>query len=122
MLLSVSLCQHAVAITPAGPQSLVARASCLLGEEAMHSVAAAFPVIQAGRLPHYPFRGLLDVHFFFRITACVARGIAKAILSIEGSDGFVTSTAAPIASGWNDKLPGRACTYWENQYFPWRTE
>ena len=24
--------------------------------------AAAFPEIQAGRLPHYPFRGLLDVH------------------------------------------------------------
>ena len=22
----------------------------------------AFPVIQAGRLPHHPFRGLLDVH------------------------------------------------------------
>jgi hypothetical protein len=26
-----------------------------------------------------------------------------AILSIEGFDGFVTSTAAPIATGWNDK-------------------
>ena len=24
--------------------------------------AAAFPEIQAGRLPHYPFRGLLGVH------------------------------------------------------------
>lgn len=33
----------------------------------------------------------------------MARGIAKAILSIEGSDGFVTSTAAPIASGWSDR-------------------
>jgi hypothetical protein len=29
-----------------------------------------------------------------------------AILSIEGFDGFVTSTAAPIATGWSDQLPG----------------
>jgi hypothetical protein len=25
-------------------------------------LAAAFPIIQAGRLLHYPFRGLLNVH------------------------------------------------------------
>jgi len=35
-----------------------------------------------------------------------------AILSIEGSDGFVTSTAAPIASGWSDQLPGGTFTRW----------
>jgi hypothetical protein len=40
-----------------------------------------------------------------------------AILSIEDSDGFVTSTAAPIASGWSDQLPGRVCTYWETNTF-----
>ena len=33
----------------------------------------------------------------------------NAVLSIEGFDGFVTSTAAPIASGWSDKLPGGSC-------------
>ncbi|HWB14049.1 MAG TPA: hypothetical protein VG826_32785, partial [Pirellulales bacterium] len=38
-------------------------------------------------------------------------------LSIEGFDGFVTSTAAPIASGWSDKLPGGACTRWETKTF-----
>jgi hypothetical protein len=27
----------------------------------------------------------------------------RTTLSIEGSDGFVTSTAAPIATGWNDQ-------------------
>ena len=36
----------------------------------------------------------------------LTRGVAKATLSIEGSDSFVTSTAAPIATGWNNKLPG----------------
>ena len=28
--------------------------------------AAAFPELQAGRLPHYPFRGLLSVHYTLR--------------------------------------------------------
>jgi hypothetical protein len=36
----------------------------------------------------------------------LARGIAYTILCIEGFDGFVTSTAAPIATGWSDQLPG----------------
>jgi hypothetical protein len=39
------------------------------------------------------------------------------ILSIEGFDGFVTSTAAPIASGWSDQLPGGAFTRWETNTF-----
>jgi hypothetical protein len=33
-----------------------------------------------------------------------------ATLDIEGFDGFVTSTAAPTASGWSDQLPGRTST------------
>jgi|SRR5580704_4773786 hypothetical protein len=49
------------------------------------------------------FRGLLGVHSRYGL---LARGIAKTILSIEGSDGFVTSTAAPIATGGSDQLPG----------------
>jgi hypothetical protein len=48
------------------------------------------------------FRGLLGVHSRYGL---LARGIAYAILSIEGFDGFVTSTAAPIATGWSDQLP-----------------
>src|SRR3974390_1914172 len=34
-------------------------------------VVAAFPATESGRLPHYPFRGLLSVHF---ITACKLAG------------------------------------------------
>jgi hypothetical protein len=45
----------------------------------------------------------------------------NAILCIEGFVGFVTSTAAPIASGWNDQLPGGAYTRWESNTFPRRT-
>jgi len=31
-----------------------------------------------------------------------ARGVAKTTLSIEGFGDFVTSTAAPIATGWSE--------------------
>ncbi|WP_437222472.1 hypothetical protein SH661x_002795 [Planctomicrobium sp. SH661] len=73
----------------------------------MDSMSAAFPVRLAGRLPHCGFRGLLGVHLRYGLNA---RGIANATLYIEGFDGFVTSTAAPIATGWSDQLPGGNCT------------
>ena len=44
---------------------------------------------------------------FTRVTACSTRCTAKRYICLEGSDGFVTSTAAPIASGWSDRV-GRA--------------
>ena len=42
-------------------------------------------------------------------TACYglsARRVAKRPICLEGSDGFVTSTAAPIATGWSDPVAG----------------
>jgi len=45
-----------------------------------------------------------------------------ATLYTEGFDSFVTSTAAPVASGWSDQLPGGSCTHWEYAAFPRRTE
>ena len=36
-----------------------------------------------------------------------ARRTAKAARCLEGFDGFVTSAAAPIATGWSDQLSGR---------------
>jgi len=35
-----------------------------------------------------------------------ARRTAEAARGLEGFDGFVTSAAAPIATGWSDQLPG----------------
>ncbi len=70
--------------------------------------SAAFPIPLLGRLPHYPFRGLLGVHSRYGLPA---RGVAETTLSIEGFDSIVTSTAAPIATGWNDELPGGNCTH-----------
>src|SRR5580704_10279531 len=50
------------------------------------------------------FRGLLSVHSRYGLQT---RGVAIATLSIGGFSGFVTSTAAPIATGWNEPVPGR---------------
>ena len=61
---------------------------------------AAFPESWAGRLPHCPFRGLLGVHCSLR-PACSLNHLV--ILMFEGFSGFVTSTAAPIATGWSDR-------------------
>jgi hypothetical protein len=46
----------------------------------------------------------------------------NAILSIEGSDGFVTSTAAPIATGWSDPITGRDLHPLKLNTFSRRTE
>jgi hypothetical protein len=75
---------------------------------------AAFPVIQAGRLPHHPFRGLLSVHSRYGLHA---RQVAYATLFTRSFDSFVTSTAVPIATGWNDQLPGGNHTHWRSTPF-----
>ena len=56
-----------------------------------------------GRRPHWSFRGLLDVHSGYGLPA---RRTAKRPVFLEGFDGFVTSTAAPIATGWSDRVAG----------------
>jgi hypothetical protein len=72
-------------------------------DPASQPTMSAFSVIQALRLPRYPFRGLLGVHSRYGLPA---RQITSVILCTEDSGGFVTSTAAPIATGWSDQLPG----------------
>jgi hypothetical protein len=66
---------------------------------------SAFPKFRMGRLLHYRFRGLLSVHSHYGLQT---RQVAYATLYTGGLGGFVTSTAAPIATGWSDPVPGRA--------------
>ena len=61
----------------------------------------AFPDVLAGRLPHHYFRGLLSIHSRYRLST---RCTAERHMFLEGSDGFVASTAASIASGWSDPV------------------
>ena len=60
--------------------------------------------MSTGRLLHCNFRGLLSVHSRYGLHA---RKVAKATSYTGGFSGFVTSTAAPIATGWSDPVPGR---------------
>jgi hypothetical protein len=50
------------------------------------------------------FRGLLSVHSRYGL---YARQVAQATLYTGGSDGFVTSAAAPIATEWSEPVLGR---------------
>src|ERR1035437_7133983 len=59
-----SCCRHAVASTPV-ESSRPCRSRCLQHDRTM----AAFPVIRAGRLPHWNFRGLLGVHACYGLSA-----------------------------------------------------
>ena len=61
------------------------------------------PFPSARSAPHWSFRGLLDVHSRYGLSA---RRAAMRPVCLEGSDGFVTSTAAPIATGWSDPVAG----------------
>ena len=66
--------------------------------------ASAFPRLRAGRLLHHPFRGLLDVHICYGLHA---RQVALATLYTRGFSSLVASTAALIATGWSEPVPGR---------------
>src|SRR5580765_2853366 len=66
--------------------------------------SSAFPKFRVGRLLHYRFRGLLSVYSRYGLQT---RQVAYATLYTGGLGGFVTSTAAPIATGWSDPVPGR---------------
>jgi len=67
----------------------------------------AFPETQAGRLPHHPFRGLLSVYSRYGLRT---RQVPCRTLYTEGFSRFVTSTTAPIATGWSDCRVGFAPT------------
>jgi len=69
---------------------------------------AAFPEILPGRLLHLGLSRPARCSLAFRPACSLDR---LTVLSIEGFSDLVTSTAAPIASGWSDPLPGRNCTY-----------
>ena len=58
---------------------------------------------------------------FTRVRACLLAGSPKAIRYIRGFSRFVTSTTAPIATGWSDPVPGRDLHPLKNNAFPRRT-
>ena len=99
MLLDVSLCRHAVAITPVGSQP-----------QSLHVGLLQRPSPSHCRVGSHIVR-FEACSAFTRVTACLLAELPKATLSIEGFDSFVTSTVAPIATGRSDSLPGGNCTH-----------
>ena len=90
------LCLHAVATTPAGPMEPIR--SLLL-----HRLRPS---------PDNSWVGSCIISFvacsaFTRVTTCRLAKSPYATLYTGGSGGFVASTAAPIATGWSDPVPGR---------------
>src|SRR5215475_8523146 len=59
---------------------------------------------------HRPFQGLLSVHLRYGLQTRAVT-VYRDTLS-EGFSHFVTSIAAPVASGWSVS-PGGTCTHWK---------
>ena len=103
VLRSISVYRHAVVNTPVARWGLIARGT---------AYSNRFPGPSGGGLPHLPARSAttLDVsrpaQRSLAITACRLAESPKRPVCLEGSDGFVTSTAAPIATGWSDPVAG----------------
>jgi hypothetical protein len=97
-------CVHAVANTPA--RRLGSLLLLLLPQPCQPS-----PIRGSGRLAHRPFRGLLGVHSRYGLhTRHVT--VYRDALTTRGFNCLVTSTVAPVASGWSI-LPGGTLTHWK---------
>jgi hypothetical protein len=68
------------------------------------------PIAESGRPAHRPFRGLLSVHSRYGLHTRTVTVFRDSFT--EGFNRFVTSTVAPVASGWSI-LPGGTFTHWK---------
>src|SRR5262245_58022196 len=104
---------HAVVITPVGPLGRFARGpaysslALVVTDDSLPRVTA---VSAPTSLVSRPARRSLAL----RPARSPDRHAARCL---EGSDGFVTSTAAPIASGWSDPVAGGHGYPWESETF-----
>ena len=103
MLRSISLYRHADANTPVG------RLGVFVASSPAH-----------GGLPR-KFDGSAPTAWSFEacsafthVSACLLAGPPEAARCTKGFDGFVTSSAAPVATGWSDPSPGGNCTHWKS--------
>ena len=104
------MCRHAFTITPVGSRVLI-----------VHDEGVSAPRFSPRRRPS-PSSWRVGSHVatfeacsvFTTRYGLPTRRTAFRCVCLEGSDGFVTSAAAPIASGWSDQTwPGGTCTHWK---------
>src|SRR5262249_19385910 len=74
---------------------------------------SAFPETGAGRLLHQRFRGLLSVHSRYGMHAF---RVAFTPFCTRGFSSLVASTAALIATGWSEPVPGRVTPLWTTAF------
>ena len=82
------------------------------------STVVGLPLIRDRSAPALPVSGPAQRSLRYSLHA---RGVAIATLYIEGFSGFVTSTAASIATGWSEPVPGRDLHPLKATTFPQRT-
>jgi len=117
VLRSISVYRHAVVNTPVARWALIARGMDY----------SNLPCTQRRRpSPNWGWVGDHIGRFeacstFTRVTACRLAESPKRPVCLEGSDGFVTSTAAPIATGWSDPVAGWELHPLKTNTFPRRT-
>ena len=103
MLRCISVYRHAVVNTPVARWALIARGT---------AYSNRFPVPSGCGLPHQCARSATTLDFSRPAQRSLAlRPVGslhrqKRHIFLEGSDGFVSSTAAPIATGWSDPVAG----------------
>ncbi len=114
----ISMDRHAVVITPVAHWVLIARGTAYSTRFPFIPSGGGLPLPSARSAPHWSFRGLLDVHACYGLSA---RRAAMRPVYLEGSDGFVTSTAAPIATGRSDPVAGWGLHPLKINTFPRRT-
>ena len=110
--------RHAVVNTPVARWVLIARGTVYSNRFHSSPAAAAFPILEQGRRHIGRFEACST---FTHVTACRLAASPKRHICLEGSDGFVTSTVAPIATGWSDPVAGWELHPLKINTFPRRT-
>ena len=112
------LCRHAVAITPVGSLDRVVRNEGL-STPRYSPATAAFPVSVAGRLPRYPFRGLLGVHSRYGLPA---RGVAKRPFPSKAPTASLPPPPLRLLPAGTTRVAGRELHPLRIDTFPRRTQ
>ncbi len=93
--IDLPLCMHALSPLPRWNRKVHLSLSS--------SAISAFPEIMAGRLPHHASFEACSARSHLHVTACISHQVTfDDPLHREASSRFVTSTTAPIATGWNE--------------------
>lgn len=99
---------HAVATTPAEPLDRVALTPYYRPGQAGFQRRRPSPL---NRRVGFRITLFEACSAFTRVTACTFAESPKATRYTEGFNRFVTSSIAPIATGWSDQLPGGSRTH-----------